>query len=140
MQCTNPTHELFEYSIRTPGTPPRWLDYDEELKYIFELLTEAARNPEGDLEKFGKFVPNLTLSRISDLILTMAFYWYNFMPLSRGTAATGYIALIAMFLAIGVKIDTLVPLEFLVDWQVSLSVFKITYSGNFEAHPTRLHK
>jgi hypothetical protein len=48
----------------------------------------------------------------------MAFYWYNFMPLSRGTAATGYIALIAMFLAIGVKIDTLVPEEFLVDWQV----------------------
>lgn len=47
----------------------------------------------------------------------MAFYWYNFMPLSRGTAATGYIALVAMFLAIGVKIDTLVPEEFLVDWQ-----------------------
>jgi hypothetical protein len=42
---------LYEYSIRTPGTPPRWLDYDEELKYVFDLLTKAVRGPDFDLEK-----------------------------------------------------------------------------------------
>jgi len=105
LQCTNPSSKLYEFSIRTPGTPPRWLDYQEELTYIFGELTKAVRSPDFDLEK------------VSDLILIMAFYWYNFMPLSRGTAATGYIALVAMFLAIGIKIDTLVPEAFLVDWE-----------------------
>jgi hypothetical protein len=71
--------------------------------------------------------------RTSDLILTMTFYWYNFMPLSRGTAAVGYMALLAMFLAIDVEvcmsyvnhaltylsqISARVPKDVQVDWEV----------------------
>eukprot|EP01125_Pyxidicula_operculata_P000419 TRINITY_DN10452_c0_g1_i1.p1 TRINITY_DN10452_c0_g1~~TRINITY_DN10452_c0_g1_i1.p1 ORF type:complete len:911 (+),score=214.49 TRINITY_DN10452_c0_g1_i1:33-2765(+) len=97
--------EGFEYSIRTPGTPPRWVDYDLEMKHIFDLLTKEVRKPDYDLDK------------VSELILTVTFFWYNFMPLSRGTAACGYIALIAMFLAIGIEITNMVPTNFLVDWQ-----------------------
>jgi hypothetical protein len=56
---------------------------------------------------------------VSDLILTIAFYWYKFMPLSRGTAACGFISIIAMFLAVGIKIDTNVPGGiWSTDWEV----------------------
>ncbi len=41
------------------------------------------------------------------------------MPLSRGTAAVGYMGLIAMFLAIDIDIDTMVPKDFQVDWEVN---------------------
>jgi len=95
----------YEFSIRTPGTPPRWIDYDCELTYVFNMLVEEARKE------------NMDLDRVSELILTVTFYWYNFMPLSRGTAACGVIAMVAMFLAVGIKINGMVPEEFLVDWE-----------------------
>ena len=43
--------EGFEYSIRTPGTPPRWKEYDEELSYIWAQLCIAATKPEIDLDE-----------------------------------------------------------------------------------------
>eukprot|EP01126_Amoeba_proteus_P048813 TRINITY_DN5665_c0_g3_i7.p1 TRINITY_DN5665_c0_g3~~TRINITY_DN5665_c0_g3_i7.p1 ORF type:complete len:397 (+),score=66.41 TRINITY_DN5665_c0_g3_i7:136-1326(+) len=106
LQSTEP--EGYEFSIRTPGTPPRWMDYDQELAHILQLLTEAVKAPNRDLEKVG------------DLILTLSFYWYNFMPLSRGTAACGYIALVGLYLAVGLRINTMVPPKFLVDWEAIL--------------------
>lgn len=41
IQKTEP--EGWEYSIRTPGTPPRWAEFDEELTYIFENLTREVQ-------------------------------------------------------------------------------------------------
>eukprot|EP00959_Pyramimonas_sp_CCMP1952_P277977 5810832-Pyramimonas_sp.AAC.1 len=49
-----------------------------------------------------------TLS-LREKVLTLAFYWYNFMPLARGTAATGYIAILGFFLAIGHPITVPIP-------------------------------
>jgi len=97
--------EGFEYSIRTPGTPPRWVDYDKELKFVFSALSEEARRPEPNIDK------------VSDWILIMTFYWYNFMPLSRGTAAVGYMGLLGMFLALDIEITSFVPKDIQVDWE-----------------------
>lgn len=69
--CADPLFYLC-CSIRTPGTPPRWQDFDRELTYVWGLLEEAVATQPRNLD------------RISDLILTLCFYWYNFMPLSRG--------------------------------------------------------
>jgi len=104
LQATPP--EGFEYSIRTPGTPPRWVDYALELDYVFGMFLQEARKPSPDLEELSKW------------ILTTTFYWYNFMPLSRGTAATGYVALLGMFLAVGIQITTKIPTGELIDWDV----------------------
>ena len=79
--------EGYEFSIRTPGTPSRWAEYDKELEFVWNLLYEEAIKPDRDIE------------RLSELILTLAFYWYNFMPLSRGTAACGYVAILSLFLS-----------------------------------------
>jgi len=95
----------FDYSIRTPGTPPRWKDYDEELTFIWNKLTQEATSPEPDLD------------RLSDAILTLTFYWYNFMPLSRGSAATGIMGLLSLFLAAGYEIDTTLKKGQQPDWE-----------------------
>ena len=41
--------------------------------------------------------------------LTYVYYWYNFMPLARGTAVTGYITLLAIFLAADMPITSYIP-------------------------------
>lgn len=55
--------------------------------------------------------------RVTDLILTLTFYWYNFMPLSRGTAAAGYMALLAMFYALDYEVTADIPQGFQPDWE-----------------------
>lgn len=50
LQKTEP--EGFEFSIRTPGTPPRWIDYDNEMTFLFDLLTQAVQAQPFDLEKY----------------------------------------------------------------------------------------
>ena len=42
-------------------------------------------------------------------ILTFAYFWYNFMPLARGTAAAGYIFILSMFLAAGMPVSASIP-------------------------------
>jgi len=103
LQKTDP--EGFEFSIRTPGTPPRWIDYDLEMKHVFNLLTQEVRRQPMDFDK------------VTNLILTVTFYWYNFMPLARGTAACGMVAMIGMFLAVGHRISANVPHKLQPDWQ-----------------------
>eukprot|EP00026_Physarum_polycephalum_P002160 Phypoly_transcript_02165.p1 GENE.Phypoly_transcript_02165~~Phypoly_transcript_02165.p1 ORF type:complete len:924 (+),score=154.83 Phypoly_transcript_02165:113-2884(+) len=106
IQLSNP--EGYEYSIRTPGTPPRWAEYNQEMTYVWELLTAEATNPNPDMEK------------VVEQILTLTFYWYNFMPLSRGTAAVGYMTMVAMFLAMGYQITAPIPENLQPDWEAIL--------------------
>ncbi len=56
---------------------PLWQEYNAEMAHNYKLLQEEASKPDRDL------------SKLTELVLHMAFYWYNFMPLSRGTAAVG---------------------------------------------------
>ena len=42
-------------------------------------------------------------------ILKFAYFWYNFMPLARGTAAAGYIFILSMFLAAGMPVSASIP-------------------------------
>jgi len=97
--------EGYEFSIRTPGTPPRWKEYENEMDYVYKLLVAEVTADVLDLDK------------VSEWILTLTFYWYNFMPLSRGTAAVGFICLLGMFLAIGIEISQQVPKGQQVDWE-----------------------
>lgn len=44
-----------------------------------------------------------------------AYYWYNFMPLARGTAAVGYSTVLTLFWAAGMPVTAYIPK----DYQVS---------------------
>ena len=49
------------------------------------------------------------LPLVADRTLRYVYYWYNFMPLARGTAAVGYITMLAAFLAAGMPITASIP-------------------------------
>ncbi|GBG82838.1 hypothetical protein CBR_g36368 [Chara braunii] len=105
----------YNFSIRTPGTPPRWADYDAELEAVWKELCDAvcSRNAE-EISKEEK-------TRIQDCILTLSFYWYNFMPLARGTAAVGYITLLGLLMACGLQPTARIPKGVQVDWEAILT-------------------
>ena len=79
------------------------------MDYVFGKLREEATKEERDIEEISKW------------ILAITFYWFNFMPLSRGTAACGYIVLLGMFLSVDIDIDARVPAKQQVDWESILN-------------------
>lgn len=99
----------YEFTIRTPGTPSRWREYDEELRSLWGQLTEAYVQGEEDVDA------------ISDLILSIFYYWVNFGPLSRGSAACGYVVVYGLFLAMGMRLSTGVAEGVQMDWEAILS-------------------
>jgi tetratricopeptide (TPR) repeat protein len=106
MQLLDAQIGTYEVSIRTPGTPHRWSQFDVEMSHHFAELCRAARC-------------NETAAAVQ-AAHRLAFYWYNFMPLSRGTAASGLCVLHAMLLAVGVERRAPVPSRMQVDWEAIL--------------------
>jgi len=105
----------FDFAIRTPCTPSRWEEYDEEMAFSWEALCEAYS---GDL--FGSHNLSL-LNNVKDAILRMTYYWYNFMPLSRGSAVVGYTVMLGLLLAANMEVTTSIPPGVQVDWEAILS-------------------
>uniref|UniRef100_A0A0E0LGB9 Uncharacterized protein n=1 Tax=Oryza punctata TaxID=4537 RepID=A0A0E0LGB9_ORYPU len=52
---------------------------------------------------------------------SIAFQGYNFMPLSRGSAAVGYVVLLGLFLAANMDVTASIPQGVQVDWEAILS-------------------
>eukprot|EP00890_Picochlorum_soloecismus_P006715 jgi/Picsp_1/869/NSC_04357-R1_tetratricopeptide repeat protein 13-like len=96
----------YEFSIRTPVTPRRWKNYACELDHIYHKLIEALRSDDS---------ANVLCSA-----LLFAFYWYNFMPLARGSAFCGYVMLLACRLAGGILGSEKIPNGLQVDWEAIL--------------------
>eukprot|EP00268_Persea_americana_P065743 TRINITY_DN883_c0_g1_i2.p1 TRINITY_DN883_c0_g1~~TRINITY_DN883_c0_g1_i2.p1 ORF type:complete len:131 (-),score=26.64 TRINITY_DN883_c0_g1_i2:557-949(-) len=61
------------------------------------------------------------LENVKDSILRLAYYWYNFMPLSRGSAVIGYVVLLGLFLAANMEVTESIPQGIQVDWEAILS-------------------
>jgi tetratricopeptide (TPR) repeat protein len=99
--------DAFEFSIRTPVTPPRWKEFDAELEAAFEGIIAGMLSDDKP--------------RTARAILTFAYYWYNFMPLARGTAACGYTTILALFWAAGMPVAATIPRDTQVDWEAILS-------------------
>ena len=45
----------------------------------------------------------------AEAILKYAYYWYNFMPLARGSAMVGYTTILSLFLAAGMPLSAAIP-------------------------------
>jgi hypothetical protein len=99
--------DAYEFSIRTPVTPPRWKDFDIELEAAWESILDAWEKD--DLPLAAKH------------ILTFSYYWYNFMPLARGTAACGYASLLSLFWSAGMPVTASIPKRYQVDWEAILN-------------------
>ncbi|RZR80271.1 hypothetical protein BHM03_00006266, partial [Ensete ventricosum] len=105
----------FDFAIRTPCTPSRWDKYSEEMATAWEAICSAYTS-----EMYSS--NDLTmLENLKDAILRMTYYWYNFMPLSRGSAVVGYIVLLGLFLAANMEVTGNIPPGVQVDWEAILS-------------------
>ncbi|GFY81035.1 tetratricopeptide repeat (TPR)-like superfamily protein [Actinidia rufa] len=93
----------FDFAIRTPCTPSRWEEFEAEMTAAWEALCNAYSG-----ETFGSSDFSM-LENIRDAILRMTYYWYNFMPLSRGTAAVGFIVMLGLFLAANMEFTGSIP-------------------------------
>lgn len=128
---TNPNHTTFfnkflsclsrgrlgyDFSIRTPCTPARWSDFDEEMTSAWEALCTAYCG-----ENYGSTELD-ALETVRDAILRMTYYWYNFMPLARGTAVTGFVVLLGLLLAANMEFTETIPKGLQIDWEAILNV------------------
>ncbi|KAJ8765768.1 hypothetical protein K2173_014890 [Erythroxylum novogranatense] len=104
----------FDFAIRTPCTPARWDDFDAEMAMAWEAVCNAYCG-----ETYGCTDFNV-LENVREAILRMTYYWYNFMPLSRGSAVVGFIVLLGLLLAANMEFTGKIPKDFQVDWEAIL--------------------
>ncbi|XP_059623972.1 suppressor of RPS4-RLD 1 isoform X1 [Cornus florida] len=105
----------FDFAIRTPCTPSRWEDFDAEMAMAWEALCNAYCG-----ETYGSTDFDV-LKNVRDAILRMTYYWYNFMPLSRGSAAVGFVVLLGLLLAANMEFTGSIPQGLQVDWEAILN-------------------
>ncbi|CAN7068427.1 unnamed protein product [Brassica oleracea var. botrytis] len=117
----------YDFAIRTPCTPARWSDFDEEMTSAWEVLCNAYCG-----ENYGS--TNLqALETVRDAILRMTYYWYNFMPLARGTAVTGFVVLLGLLLAANMEFTESIPKGLQIDWEAILSVEPDSFVGSVKS-------
>ncbi|XAR57739.1 hypothetical protein NMG60_11025991 [Bertholletia excelsa] len=105
----------FDFAIRTPCTPSRWDEFDAEMTVAWEAVCKAYCG-----ETYGS-TDFEVLENVRDAILRMTYYWYNFMPLSRGSAAVGFVVLLGLLLAANMEFTGSIPEGTQVDWEAILN-------------------
>jgi hypothetical protein len=115
-----PQPDAFEFSIRTPVTPARWAAYDAELAVHFDALLTALAPADGGGASAAADAPVADAAAAGAAALRFAYYWYNFMPLARGSALCGLAALLGALLAAGTPVRAPMPAGFQADWEAIL--------------------
>ena len=126
-------------TIRTPGTPPRWKLFDETLDAVWHELaaaaTEGADESASSTGGDGAFITGALAARLGgkrrrvELALSFYFYWINFGPLSRGTSGVGMSILIALLLALDLRLTRQLPHKVQLDWEAILSPSPAAFTG-----------
>ncbi|GJP82072.1 hypothetical protein CLOP_g12297 [Closterium sp. NIES-67] len=92
-----------ELSIRTTRYVDRFDQFDRELRAAWEHLCGLMADGAATAGRGG--------TDVEDAILRLAYFWYQALPLSRGTAVVGYATLLGLFLAAGKEITASIPRE-----------------------------
>ncbi|ELP87396.1 tetratricopeptide repeat protein, tpr, putative [Entamoeba invadens IP1] len=95
------------FSIKTPCLPKRFNSFDKELKSA--------------LDKFYTVIDSKDKDKVLDAVLRYCYLWFNFMPLTRGTAACGMYFLFGLLLSAGFKQVGTIPQSFQCDWEALLT-------------------
>ncbi|XP_073230199.1 tetratricopeptide repeat protein 13-like [Porites lutea] len=86
------------FTMDTPTTPSRTADYHSELDFIWGQLYDEMRKP-----------GNKDVDMVGNYILYMVYYFFNLMPLSRGSSAVAYTVALGLFLAVGRETTGKIP-------------------------------
>ena len=116
--------EGVEVSIRTPLTPDRWAAYDVEMTAAWAdfcaVATPHAASGGGAGGGGTARAPSPD-DALLDAALRLAFYWFNFMPLTRGSAAVGWSMVMALLLSCGYEVSAAPPPGVCPDWDAILT-------------------
>jgi len=108
-----------EFTIRMPGLPMRYLQYHDLLKQQFEKVRSIVYKKENKKENkeqkekqndhvIGRANEENKVEIIESCLLVF-YYWVSWAPLTRGSAATGYVFLYSLLLACGLTVQTSPP-------------------------------
>ncbi|CAI5475054.1 unnamed protein product [Closterium sp. Yama58-4] len=106
----------YDFTIRTAVTPERSAEFFQELHKTWEELSEAATDTHLRATDF-----HLYRQRVREGVLRMGYYWYQFMPLTRGSAMVGIISILGLSLAADMETLSLIPKDVQVDWEAILN-------------------
>lgn len=104
-----------EFAIRTPYMPSRWNEFDAEMTTAWDAVCGAYCG-----HAYGSTSLDV-LENVKNEILRMTYYWYNFMPLSRGSASVGFTVLLGLLIAVNLEFTGTIPKGVQVDWDAILN-------------------
>ncbi|KAL6551761.1 hypothetical protein OROGR_007915 [Orobanche gracilis] len=104
----------YDFAIKTPYTLSRWENFEVEMTSAWEALCNTYCG-----ENYGSTDFDV-LENVREAILRITYYWYNFMPLSRGTAVIGFVVLLGLCLAANMEFTGSIPEGVQLDWEAIL--------------------
>ncbi|CAI7767981.1 unnamed protein product, partial [Closterium sp. NIES-53] len=116
------TPTYYRLSINVFVTQQRIQQYNHEMDAAWKALCAAYLDT-------ALRESNITEYRhcILRAILTLSFYWYQYGPLTRGTAMVGYVTMLGLFLAADMQVTANAPRGLQVDWEAILSPHKDSF-------------
>lgn len=113
----------FQFTIRMPGTPQRWADFDPCLEAVMDGAVAAVRN------YLAVDRPPQAAEELHLAALRLFYYWVIFAPLTRGSAVCGLAALHATLLAAGLVPSAAPPLGMQLDWEAILATDRESFES-----------
>ncbi|XP_071501487.1 tetratricopeptide repeat protein 13-like [Diadema antillarum] len=103
------------FSIDTLTTKYRSEQYHTEIHHIWGLLSDEMHS-----RKAAGSVKDMDHDSVVNLILSMIYYFYNLMPLSRGSSSVAYTMALGLIMALGREVTGRIPKDKLVDLEAIL--------------------
>ena len=92
--------EKVDFVINHITTKARYEAYSQEIKYLLDEIYQKVRK---------KGVGRVDFESLLSSMLSMAYYLYNLMPLTRGSAAVTYSVVVGVVMSLGREITGRVP-------------------------------
>ncbi|CAI5508690.1 unnamed protein product [Closterium sp. Naga37s-1] len=105
-----------DFDTFTTVDATRWNAFDSELTAAWQGFMEAALD-----HRTKATSPHVYRQHIQDQIIAIAYYWFQLMPLSRGSAMVGLMSIISLSMAADMETTSHVPRDILVSAVSSVS-------------------
>eukprot|EP00057_Strongylocentrotus_purpuratus_P032476 XP_787775.3 PREDICTED: tetratricopeptide repeat protein 13 [Strongylocentrotus purpuratus] len=113
------------FSIDTMTTKQRTEHYHTEIDFIWALLSDEMHHRKGGPGSSKE----MDHESIINLVLSMIYYVYNLMPISRGSSSMAYTIVLGVVMALGREVTNQIPKGKLVEIEALLSGTPQTFAS-----------
>ncbi|RUS76517.1 hypothetical protein EGW08_015710 [Elysia chlorotica] len=106
------THKTV-FALNVASTPDRTASYSAEMDHLLALLQD-------EMKKIGSNKVN-DVENIISHILSITYYFYNLLPLSKGSSAVAYSVMLGLLMSVGRQITGRIPNGRLLDLEAMLA-------------------